>query len=148
MKHWVHCCVRAMMNFGWHGPAPNATRIVSVVVSRMFEETCVWHTTNSLEVVCEHEFREHTQYVAQKVHHWRRRDSYHDATLFALPPPVHHCLLTLFIHVPLTWFAACMEAMRYLWVCTRVERSRLPDPPAWPGTQRDTDRVGGRKQDV
>ena len=72
-----------MMNFGWHGPAPNATRIVSVVVSRMFEETCVWHTTNSLEVVCEHEFREHTQYVAQKVHHWRRRDSYHDATLFA-----------------------------------------------------------------
>ena len=51
-----------------HGPAPNATRIVSVVVSRMFEETCVWHTTNSLEVVCEHEFQEHTQYVAQKVH--------------------------------------------------------------------------------
>ena len=32
----------------------------------------------------------------------------------------------------------------FLWVSTCAGRSRLPDPPAWPGTQRDTVRVGGR----
>ena len=47
----------------------------------------------------------------------------------------------------LTWFLV-WRTSAFLWVSTRAGRSRLPDPPAWPGTQRDTDRVGGRKQDV